>query len=719
MEKRALALSWLTIAILLLSTPSVVQAQVQPYEHVVNDKGTNSGCPEWDVAAHTYATIGAAVTAAMDGDRIFVCPGTYTETVNIDKGLSLLGPNAGISAVSGSRRTEAIIDAGGGAEAIRVQGGLGEVTIDGFRLTENWTSNGIFHSFQSEGTGTTLHVLNNIVEAPTEPGGYGATVQVCGDGSTIIGNHIEVGAFGSDPTWEASGILIAASERFEDVNDVVVQDNHVQPSSDSSGYIGIAVSGWEADAVVGTTIKNNTVENVEIGIGVYRNSVDTSIENNTVQENRVGVLASHFDEDRPAGIAVHCNKIVGNGEYGVLNEVLAEVATNTANEGFSKPKYVDVYDDYAVMARHEDPGAIFLYDISEAVPVYLDHTSIHNGPNAVEMHNGYAYASLNTGHLKIMEVSDVSISVVGSVDAGGQMFNLNQINEEPGIVAMAGSAGDGLVLIDVTDKSNPTVASKITFKAGGVDIKNDVVYITDYAASTLRAYDVSNPNSPALLDTLPVGSMVVPVRIYGDYAYVQEYSAPKLHIVDISTPSNLTPVLTDFPISGPVPNAGGVYVDVEGDLMYVTTGSPGQITVYDVSDKTNPVQLTKYTYSGDPTINVIDVTDEYVYVPHYTDNKLSVLAFGKLYATQNWWNDPSGPSGQGSGGGDAVSANVDFATWLSSPGEVTSLCGVIPVGGETMPKEWFVVALPWGGLMTLLVLGVMVTFFWRCNSPIC
>lgn len=34
-------------------------------------------------------------------------------------------------------------------------------------------------------------------------------------------------------------------------------------------------------------------------------------------------------------------------------------------------------------------------------------------------------------------------------------------------------------------------------------------------------------------------------------------------------------------------------------------------------------------------------------------------------ATYNWWGHASGPSGEGPGTGDAVSANVDYCPWLS------------------------------------------------------
>jgi len=42
-------------------------------------------------------------------------------------------------------------------------------------------------------------------------------------------------------------------------------------------------------------------------------------------------------------------------------------------------------------------------------------------------------------------------------------------------------------------------------------------------------------------------------------------------------------------------------------------------------------------------------------------------AAGTLDARENWWGDASGPSGVGTGTGDAVSLNVNFAEWLTSP----------------------------------------------------
>jgi len=85
-----------------------------------------------------YDSIPAAVAGAASGDTITVAPGNYafTTTMTIDKPLTLLGPNSGVSPVSGTRGAEAVIDGTGvttmDGHAFHIASGTTDVTIDGF-----------------------------------------------------------------------------------------------------------------------------------------------------------------------------------------------------------------------------------------------------------------------------------------------------------------------------------------------------------------------------------------------------------------------------------------------------------------------------------------------------------------------------------------------------------------------------------------------------------
>ena len=75
-----------------------------------------------------------------------------------------------------------------------------------------------------------------------------------------------------------------------------------------------------------------------------------------------------------------------------------EVGDNTDNAGYIRPRYVEIDDDFLFMARHANPGAIQVYDVSDRTnPQLIGTDGVFNGPNAVEAAGGYAYSGLNTG----------------------------------------------------------------------------------------------------------------------------------------------------------------------------------------------------------------------------------------------------------------------------------------------------------------------------------
>jgi Ca2+-binding RTX toxin-like protein len=73
-----------------------------------------------------YASIQSAIDASSDGDTIIVASGTWTETLNVNKDVTILGANHGVDG-TGARGAESVID---GQIRINAAG----ATIDGFKL---------------------------------------------------------------------------------------------------------------------------------------------------------------------------------------------------------------------------------------------------------------------------------------------------------------------------------------------------------------------------------------------------------------------------------------------------------------------------------------------------------------------------------------------------------------------------------------------------------
>jgi nitrous oxidase accessory protein NosD len=151
-----------------------------------------------------YATIQAAIDAANPGDVLEVCASTYTESIIVNKALTINGPNAGIAG-NGMR----------GAEAVLFNCNIditasGTVIIDGLRIYQ--TDNNADVVLISGGTTATVQncILDRdgvttgaIVRAITTSSGAGVkTIQ-----NNLFTGDKSSGLFGSHKTWN-SGMYV-------------------------------------------------------------------------------------------------------------------------------------------------------------------------------------------------------------------------------------------------------------------------------------------------------------------------------------------------------------------------------------------------------------------------------------------------------------------------------------------------------------------------------
>ncbi len=119
------------------------------------------------------------------------------------------------------------------------------------------------------------------------------------------------------------------------------------------------------------------------------------------------------------------------------------------------------------------------------------------------------------------------------------------------------------------------------------------------------------------------------VFISGDYAYVANAPAGALTIFDISDPTNPTH-------EGAITGAGSPNylwwansVFVSGDYAYVTSSADAALTIFDISDPTNPTHEGVITGAGSP--NYLDypssvfVNGDYAYVASNDDDALTIF----------------------------------------------------------------------------------------------
>ena len=132
------------------------------------DGGSNLGTQTSLVfGTSAFTSINSAMAAASNGDTIEVAPGTYSETIDINKSVTLEGANAGIhpvvgtstTASAGTRVTETVLQLG----MYGLKPDADNITIDGFKITNvpAGTGNGLIATYADANH---FHLTNNIFD---------------------------------------------------------------------------------------------------------------------------------------------------------------------------------------------------------------------------------------------------------------------------------------------------------------------------------------------------------------------------------------------------------------------------------------------------------------------------------------------------------------------------------------------------------------------------
>lgn len=290
-------------------------------------------------------TMGAAVAGALGGDTINVLAGSYTETLIINKQLTLNGAQAGVDACDRAASESVVTSAG---VQITLQGGSAGTVIDGFSF-----SGGTNQIASSSGPIDNLQLLNNRHDGATSSSvflndsGVDITVnQISVDGSTLGSG----GAFHLDQDnfdgFQLTNSCFYNSTNgfgfFVDGNRNVGVSGARAPLFDGNLFDGGSqLMNVGKRALDGATISNNTFINAEYD-GLIGGPKDTLINKNVFKDNgRRGLRLTAFSDANALKGPINCtvtencfasNGLVMTGGAGITFGPLSpNMATNTVN----------------------------------------------------------------------------------------------------------------------------------------------------------------------------------------------------------------------------------------------------------------------------------------------------------------------------------------------------------------------------------------------------
>lgn len=306
-----------------------------------------------------FPTIQAAVTAALPGDKIIVCAGTYTEQVTIPAGKNNLTLQsnghlaATIQAPAAMNASKAIVritgstgvkvtdftiqgPGSGGCDSleygVRIDGG-GSATISNNHITHirdnplSGCQNGVAIQAgrSAESTTGSVTAKSNVIDDFQK---NGITVSGAGSDGQIANNTI-TGA-GPTSTIAQNGIQISSGATGT-VNGNNVSGAVYTPATVTS--TGILLFSPGAVTVAGNTLHSN-----DVGVYVYGGTTSTLVSGNTVS-------ASTWDGitvDTSQSSTIASNTISGGDQgIGVYNTQLASIRSNTVTGAHSNGLFAD------------------------------------------------------------------------------------------------------------------------------------------------------------------------------------------------------------------------------------------------------------------------------------------------------------------------------------------------------------------------------------------
>ena len=298
-------------------------------------------------------SIQTAINLASAGDTINVLAGVYEETIDVNKAVNLVGPNAALLAYDGDRGTfEAVI---GG----KVTMSANDASLAGFTLTKaeantqltdttffGWDMNSVLVS----GDGVTL--ANNIIEVFGGQTGKSGFVELSG-ATTFTGNVVKAGA-GYDAANDARGasaIIITAGT--DDA--VTVSNNHLLVSTN------VSVSG-DADAIflnsAGTVvIDGNLMKGTDGGFVAFGNYGTVTITNNTIEDYAKTGLRIFESTNATKPDVIVSGNTVSDGGTGAIVFVQGAVKLGSDGEGF--PALADNFTGIPAIYRANDLAGDF------------------------------------------------------------------------------------------------------------------------------------------------------------------------------------------------------------------------------------------------------------------------------------------------------------------------------------------------------------------------
>ncbi|MFA6594189.1 MAG: tail fiber domain-containing protein [Candidatus Buchananbacteria bacterium] len=279
-------------------------------------------------------------------------------------------------------------------------------------------------------------------------------------------------------------------------------------------------------------------------------------------------------------------------------------------------------EDFKIFSNGADPE-IYFGSVGTAGNANIGWTSSTDVLAFYNASGGYTFdnkVTVSSGGLNISGNATATTAVISSNLTVGSLNGILQAAN--GLVSVSSSP----YLTNLNLSGNLTI-SNLT---GVLQATNGLLSVTSSPFFTKLSISTTTAFTAALTyvtTSLPdVSGGASNSAVYGDYLYVVMQSATstnRLRIFDISNPDNPILLDSDFSLQPGLPDGGARCIEVDGKYAYIgfedyDTGSTTTLSILDITDPTNPVEMVGSNYTNDYALRKLRVIDGLLYAAYYT-----------------------------------------------------------------------------------------------------
>jgi hypothetical protein len=242
------------------------------------------------------------------GGTVNVLEGTYSEEVTVNKSLTILGAQHGVSAVTGRPgAAESVLDASGNGGVTLFDVAANDVTIDGFTVENATSTNDLGYGIVL-GAGTHgSHVLNNIIE--NNIAGLSLANNSGTDQTVIQFNLFQ----NNNQPGSVSGTAIYTDQFAAGgaLTDVLIDSNAFANNSNAGVLLGATTAVTQSDITISantfTTEGNAVFVGDATGTTIYRNTITDSVASQIAVVggvNGLSIMQNFIDNGASNGVRI-------------------------------------------------------------------------------------------------------------------------------------------------------------------------------------------------------------------------------------------------------------------------------------------------------------------------------------------------------------------------------------------------------------------------------